>query len=118
MRVLRVITAVILFHTVPAIAAEVDSLRVWTDPEKTRAVFDLDGRTSYQLFTLQNPNRVVIDLDGARVSRSFQLNPEHAGVISEVRTGSPEDGILEREPAHKMCSSLPQAARTVRGRST
>ena len=94
MRILRVITAVILLHTVPAIAAEVDNLRVWTDPEKTRAVFDLDSRTSYQLFTLQNPNRVVIDLDGARVSHSFKFNAEHAGVISEVRTGTPEDGIL------------------------
>ena len=42
----------------PAFAAEVDSFRVWTDPEKTRAVLDLDARTDYQLFTLENPPRV------------------------------------------------------------
>ena len=59
----RVALAWILALTaLPALAADIDGFRVWTDPEKTRAVLDLDARAEYQLFTLDSPPRVVIDL--------------------------------------------------------
>ena len=75
-------------------AAEVSGFRVWTDPEKTRAVLDLSARTDYQIFTLQNPDRVVIDLNDSTVQDTLQFDPEHAGVISGVRHGSPEPDTL------------------------
>jgi N-acetylmuramoyl-L-alanine amidase len=78
----------------PAFAAEVSGFRVWTDPEKTRAVIDLSERTEYRLFTLENPNRVVIDLDGAGVKHALDFEQDHAGVITNVRHGEPENKTL------------------------
>jgi len=78
----------------PLLAAEVDGFRVWTDPEKTRAVLDLDARTDYRLFTLENPPRVVIDLDQSTVASPLKFPDEHAGVIENVRHGAPEKDTL------------------------
>ena len=57
---------IILFSLISlqSFAAEVSGFRVWADPAKTRAVLDLDRKTAYKLFTLQNPHRVVVDLQG------------------------------------------------------
>jgi len=79
---------------IPAMAAEVSAFRVWTDPEKTRAVLDLSDRAEYRVFTLQNPDRVVIDLDDATVRQSLDFSPDHAGVITGVRHGEPEKKTL------------------------
>ena len=78
----------------PLSAAEIDGFRVWTDPEKTRAVLDLDDRTEYQLFTLDDPPRVVIDLQRSRLDTALGFQPEHAGIIDGVRHGAPRDGTL------------------------
>lgn len=80
--------------TVPAFAAEISGFRVWTDPEKTRAVLDLSERAEYRLFTLENPDRVVIDLDQAAVTNPLAFEREHAGVITNVRHGEPEEKTL------------------------
>ncbi len=82
------------FFTVPVFAADVDGFRVWTDPEKTRAVLDLDSRTDYQLFTLENPPRVVIDLKKSSLDHSLKFAKEHAGVINGVRHGAPDKNTL------------------------
>lgn len=79
---------------VPVYAADVDGFRVWTDPEKTRAVLDLDSRTDYQLFTLENPPRVVIDLKKSSLDHSLKFVKEHAGVIDGVRHGAPDKNTL------------------------
>jgi len=77
-----------------AFAAEVTGLRVWADPEKTRAVLDLDGSTDYQLFTLHDPERVVVDLQEAAYSATADLDPGHSGVITGVRHGQPRPETL------------------------
>jgi len=79
---------------IPAFAADVDGFRVWTDPEKTRAVLDLDARTEYQLFTLDNPPRVVIDLKRSSLDASLDFKEEHGGVIDGVRHGAPDKDTL------------------------
>ena len=79
---------------VPVFAADVDGFRVWTDPEKTRAVLDLSARTPYQLFTLSNPSRVVIDLKNSSLDDSLAFVEEHAGVINGVRHGAPDKDTL------------------------
>jgi N-acetylmuramoyl-L-alanine amidase len=79
---------------IPAYAADVDGFRVWTDPEKTRAVLDLDSRTDYQLFTLDNPPRVVIDLKKSSLDASLDFKEEHGGVIDGVRHGAPDENTL------------------------
>ena len=79
---------------IPVFAADVDGFRVWTDPEKTRAVLDLDSRTDYQLFTLDNPPRVVIDLSKSSLDARLDFKEEHGGVIDGVRHGKPDDNTL------------------------
>ena len=92
---LRVVLAwTLLLFTVPATGAEVDGFRVWTDPEKTRAVLDLDSRAEYKLFTLQNPPRVVVDLKKSKLDTTLALSEEHAGIIDGVRHGAPKKDTL------------------------
>jgi N-acetylmuramoyl-L-alanine amidase len=93
--VLRHLFAILLLvAALPTRAAEVSGLRVWSDPEKTRAVLDLSGSAPYQLFSLQNPNRVVIDLQQTRLGSDLDFQKQFAGVIADVRSGNPESGTL------------------------
>jgi N-acetylmuramoyl-L-alanine amidase len=80
--------------SVTASAAEINGFRVWTDPEKTRAVLDLSDRTPYQLFTLENPNRVVIDLQKSALRDELDFDRDHSGVIEKVRHGAPKKDTL------------------------
>lgn len=89
-----VIALIVLLFPAISMAADISGFRVWTDPEKTRAVLDLSARTEYQLFTLENPHRVVIDLHGSNLQESLDFEAEHAGVITSVRHGKPQDETL------------------------
>ena len=80
--------------SVPVLGADVDGFRVWTDPDKTRAVLDLDSRADYKLFTLDNPPRVVIDLQKSDLETRLKMAKEHAGIIDGVRHGNPNKGTL------------------------
>jgi N-acetylmuramoyl-L-alanine amidase len=75
-------------------AAEVSNLRLWSDPEKTRAVLDLSDKAAYKLFTLQDPHRVVIDLQAARLTEGFSPKLSNAGIITGVRHGAPVSQTL------------------------
>ena len=88
------ITVLLLLFSMQTLAAEVSGFRVWADPVKTRAVLDLDRKTSYKLFTLENPHRVVVDLRGSSIDIPLELDEEHAGVITGVRYGQPDKGTL------------------------
>jgi len=89
-----VIAWILLFVTVPVLAADINGFRVWTDPEKTRAVLDLDSLVDYQVFTLADPPRVVIDLPHSALDHALRLVDEHAGVIEKVRHGRPNKDTL------------------------
>jgi N-acetylmuramoyl-L-alanine amidase len=88
------IAVLLLLSSLPALAAEVSGFRVWADPVKTRAVLDLDRKTAYKLFTLQNPHRVVVDLQGSSIDIPIELDEEHAGIIKSVRSGQPDKDTL------------------------
>jgi len=94
MTIRPVIALLVSMIAVQASAAEISAFRVWTDPEKTRAVLDLSESAEYRLFTLQDPNRVVIDIDDAQVRQALDLKSDHAGVIGSVRHGAPENNTL------------------------
>jgi N-acetylmuramoyl-L-alanine amidase len=92
---LRPVIALILgLFSITAFAAEINGFRVWTDPDKTRAVLDLSDRTDYQLFTLDKPSRVVIDLQKSTLKGELDFDQKHAGVIQQVRHGSPKKHTL------------------------
>ncbi len=91
----RLLLAVLLLLTsLQAVAAEVSGFRVWADPTKTRAVLDLNKKTSYKLFTLDNPHRVVVDMLGSSIDIPLELDEEHVGLITGVRYGQPDDETL------------------------
>ena len=89
-----VIAGILILLSIPVFAADINGFRVWTDPEKTRAVLDLDSQVDYQVFTLDNPPRVVIDLPHADLNHALKLVEEHAGVIDHVRHGRPDKDTL------------------------
>ena len=47
---------------------QVENLRLWHSPDKTRIVLDLSGATPYKIFSLESPNRLVIDLQNISVN--------------------------------------------------
>lgn len=53
-------------------ATTVDSLRVWRAPDHTRVVFDMSDTVSYQLFSLDNPQRLVVDVTDAKNQASLK----------------------------------------------
>lgn len=77
----------------PAVGLEVGPARVSESPEQTRLVFDLSRSGEHKVFTLDNPPRVVIDLKGANLGKGY-APPQPQGVVSGVRTGTPEKGTL------------------------
>lgn len=66
-------------------AAELEGLRVWAGPDKTRAVLDLSEPVAYKLFTLSSPERVVVDIDQTQLKQP--INVDANGLLSAVRTG-------------------------------
>jgi N-acetylmuramoyl-L-alanine amidase len=47
------------------------SVRMHESPEYTRVVFDITGAAAYDLFSLDDPERVVVDLAGTRPDAGF-----------------------------------------------
>jgi N-acetylmuramoyl-L-alanine amidase len=74
-------------------AATVGSIRLWSGPEGTRAVFELSAPTEHRVFSLSDPDRIVIDLPDTAPADSLVL-PEPRGVVTAVRTGVRPDGEL------------------------
>ncbi|HKJ71695.1 MAG TPA: N-acetylmuramoyl-L-alanine amidase [Gammaproteobacteria bacterium] len=94
----RAVLAFLLFlGALPAASAAshtVRDIRMWTAPDHTRLVLDLDGRVEYRLFRLKDPARVVVDLEdtGSRADRDDLSLPDP--VLKDVRTGYPEKGTF------------------------
>lgn len=85
---IRILLAMLMAFGLAGVhASEVNNLRVWTDPGKTRAVLDLSAGADYRLFTLDNPPRVVVDLDDSSVTGTLAFDEQYGGVISAVRHG-------------------------------
>jgi len=57
---------------ITALASDIDSLRVWRSPEKTRLVIDLSGSVKHQLIALENPHRLVIDISDAKFKANIK----------------------------------------------
>lgn len=80
------LSVIALLANLPAYGADVRNLRVWADPDKTRAVLDLSGPVEYKLFTLNNPNRLVVDIQSSTVAGPLDLpSSKYRGVVSNIR---------------------------------
>jgi N-acetylmuramoyl-L-alanine amidase len=67
-------------------AAEIQSLRLWTSAEYTRAVFDISGSLDYKLFEISKPDRIVLDLNASGFGDGFKA-PVGKGLMTAVRIG-------------------------------
>jgi N-acetylmuramoyl-L-alanine amidase len=89
----RQIGSVVLFALlvlVRSVAAEplvVEGTRVWTDPEKTRLVFEITGAVTHRIFALDEPHRLVLDLDGSRLTGPFPTIDLADPVLVGLRAG-------------------------------
>jgi len=67
--------------------AELQDVRLWATPDKTRVVFDLAGQTKPDLFLIDNPLRLVVDLPDARALPRVTRDRGGDGLITRMRTG-------------------------------
>ncbi|MBL4774613.1 MAG: N-acetylmuramoyl-L-alanine amidase [Mariprofundus sp.] len=69
-------------------------VRLWTAPDHTRLVFDLDQSMSYKLFRLHEPERIVIDMAQTHLKSDLKKLPLPDPVIQEIRHGFPSPDVL------------------------
>jgi len=84
----------VLAYSLPAPAADVDSVRLWRAPDHTRLVFDLSGPAEHKLFSLSSPDRVVVDIEGTELKASLSDLDLDDTPISRVRSAERQDGTL------------------------
>lgn len=88
------VSLLVLASSFAARATEVEDIRMWQAPDHTRLVFDLSASVSYELFTLNNPNRVVIDLKDTHSNAPFNGLDFTGSPIQSLRTGVRNDSTL------------------------
>ncbi len=74
----RLCLALFVLWNIPVWAqqSQLESLRIWNAPERTRLVFDVTSPQSHRIFTLENPPRLVIDLSNTVLNTKL---PQHLG---------------------------------------
>ena len=73
---------------------QVENLRLWHSPERTRVVFDVSANVNHRMFILQNPLRLVVDIENVDFSIKLpQINPDNKH-ISAIRSGRPDSKSL------------------------
>jgi N-acetylmuramoyl-L-alanine amidase len=90
----RVPALVLFLLAGPALAVDVQQMRVHAAPDHTRLVFDLSGPTDWSHLVLADPHRVVVDMERG----NLRFDPERLDLsgtpIRRIRTGAREDGGL------------------------
>ena len=76
-----------LFLPPPALAADVDAVRLWRAPDHTRLVLDLSEQVTFSTLSLDKPERFVVDLKDSRLTSSLAALPLAGTPISQVRSG-------------------------------
>ena len=69
------------------LTATIDEVRLWRAPDHTRLVFDLSGPVSYNLFTLEDPDRVVIDIENSELIDDLSGFDLGDTPIKDIRSG-------------------------------
>ena len=85
--VCTILCAISLLLPVDAFSSDIEHVRVWQAPDHTRLVFDLSEETSYELFTLDSPERVVIDFKNTTLSLDLKDLDYSETPITAIRSG-------------------------------
>ncbi|MDX8394896.1 MAG: N-acetylmuramoyl-L-alanine amidase [Mariprofundaceae bacterium] len=76
-----------------ASSAQVRDVRLWTAPDHSRLVFDLNQSIEYQVFRLHKPERIVIDLNKTKLKTKFTHLKLPDPVIRSIRNGNRPDAL-------------------------
>ena len=63
----------------------IEEIRLWSDPEKTRFVFDLSGPPDYEAFSVSNPDRYVVDIKNSDFENNLKLPDLKKSPVSKIR---------------------------------
>lgn len=80
--------------TAAAGTLDISGVRVWPAPDNTRVVFDVSAPAHYNLFTLNNPQRIVIDIQGARLTAPARQARHQGGIVKDMRWARRPGGVL------------------------
>ncbi len=76
-----------------AMAANIDSVRLWRAPDHTRLVFDLSAAVEHSVFRLKEPDRIVVDIAGSTskvLSKDIDLS---STPIKQLRFGKHSNNL-------------------------
>ena len=75
-------------------AGVVRDVRLWTAPDHSRLVFDLNKKIKYNVFRLHNPERIVIDMQHAELKANLKRLKLPDPVVQSIRYGKPSANTL------------------------
>ncbi|WP_261389331.1 N-acetylmuramoyl-L-alanine amidase [Ferrimonas balearica] len=84
--------ALLALFTLPALASQVDRIRISHSEDKTRVVLDLTAAPSYKAFRLTGPDRLVVDLNNTALKADLDKLGEASPLIRRIRTSNPQSG--------------------------
>jgi len=90
----RLLVAAALVAGLPGFAlaaADVQDVRLWSAPDYTRVVLDMDELAQYSVFALENPSRIVIDISNSRVSANLDSLDFKDSPVTGIRSGVRND---------------------------
>ena len=70
-----------------AYASDIEGVRLYRSPDRTRIVLDLNDSIDHKMFVLESPARVVIDLADADLKTNFDSLRLDVTPIDRIRTG-------------------------------
>lgn len=94
MRTRTSLFAFLLLLPTLALSAQIEGVRLWTAPDHTRLVFDIDSPVEHHVFTLHNPERLVLDFERTRVAGGFSPGDLQDRHLKGLRHAPREDGGL------------------------
>ena len=92
-RIATILAAILLWST-PAAAVQVENVRTWPAPDHTRVVFDLDSSVAYNVFLLDEPDRVVIDMKHTRLATDIRRPSRSDKLLRRIRSAPRKNGGL------------------------
>ncbi len=83
--IVKIIVCIALLSST-AWSAQINGVRFWQDPEKTRIVFDVSDNVDYKIFTLSNPSRLVVDIKKSSLKAALKDIEVPKSLVSKIRS--------------------------------
>ncbi len=74
----------------PAMANQLEQIRISHSSDKTRVVLDMSAKPEYSAFRLTGPDRLVVDLNRTRLKANLKALESASPLIRRIRTSNPQ----------------------------